>query len=389
MKSILYTIAFLLVSSMIGNSQESFKKSLEVISTDLCSKISEKGKKKIVVLFVTDISKSPSALGKHIADVVSFYAVNNKSGFSVFDRENLSGITEAKKLIAEGYIDVNNTKQLGKLLAVEAILVGNYTVLANTVSLTLKALDVNDGFVIAQSLIELPIDKDAGALLGVSSMVGQDENMLNKGFNNRPLNSNESYNNSKTVDKNCETTESGDYCFTNLSDDVVLIEHLKTGRPDFTLKPKETQCIYNIRSGSYEYYIRDMNSVIKAKGSFLVEKCKSKTFTIKKENKQETKLSKCEENSLGDYCFQNNRNKNIRIIVSSSKGCSNCAMRTPSIFEELTLTPGQMQCVYDLKENIYYYFVSEDGSHPFWDGRATMKGQIIIEKCTSKTFIIK
>ena len=272
--------------SLVTYSQESFKKSLEAISTDLCSKMTEKGKKKVVVLFVTDINKAQTTAGKYMADVVSFHIVNNQSGFSVFDRENLSGIGEAKKLITEGYIDVNNAKQLGKILSVEAIVVGNYTVLSNSISLTLKALDVNDGFVIAQSLNDLPIDKDAAALLGISTLDGSQNSLSNKGFNNRPLNSNEFYNNPETVSKDCVTKNTGDYCFENKTKTkmIVQIYSPNKGGQRTTVDVGQTQCLYNLSAENWNYEIStgtQGNFAGEGNGQILVEKCKSKTFIIR------------------------------------------------------------------------------------------------------------
>jgi len=281
-------------------SQESFKKSLEAISKDLCFKMVEKGKKKVVVLFVTDINKTQTTVGKYMADVVSFYIVNNQSEFSVFDRENLPGIAEAKKLIAEGYIDANNAKQLGKILFVETIVVGNYTVLSASLSLTLKALDVNDGFVIAQSMIDLPIDQDAGALLGIT--VGTGDNNTNKGFNNRPLNSNEGYNNPETVNKNCKENNTGDYCFENRSRyELRIMLTQKTKKSPFyfseiyIFRPNQTQCFYDLSVGPASYDILDKDTdekksymqllpndyKYKASGMVYIEQCKSKTCVIK------------------------------------------------------------------------------------------------------------
>lgn len=284
-KAILCLIMILLYTATY--SQESFKKSLEAISTDLCAKILAKEKKKVVVLFITDINKAQTTTGKYMADVVSFNIVNNPNGFSVFDRENLAGIVEAKKLISDGYIDANNAKQLGKILAVEAIVVGNYTVLASTLSLTIKAIDVNDGFVIAQSMKDLPIDKDAAALLGITPLDGSQSNLSNKGFDNRPLNSNEGYNNPETVNKKCVTENTGDYCFqnnTNLNLNVSLSG--KGIGTRITLNPGQTQCIYNIEEGSVKYTISTSGVVsgqptYNATGYILIEKCKSKTFVIK------------------------------------------------------------------------------------------------------------
>ncbi len=285
MKKILFSLLLGLFNfSLIG--QPTFKSNLEVISTDLCSKIASKGKKKIVVLFITDINKTQTNAGKYMADVVSYHIVNDPKQFSVFDRENLSGIAEAKKMIAEGYIDGNNAKQLGRILAVETIVVGNYTVLSNTISLTLKALDVNDGFVIAQSMKDLPIDNDAGALLGIS-VGGAGASTANKGFN-RPLSSDESYNNPETVNRDCEIKNTGDYCFKNNTKYNVRVEVFDKGssnQSSLTLNSNQTQCLYNLKSSSMAYKTWIYNGAKPLgydfkKGQILVEKCKSKTFVI-------------------------------------------------------------------------------------------------------------
>lgn len=289
-------ITLMLFLSTATYSQESFKKSIEEISSDLCSKMTKNDKKKVVVLFVTDINKAQTTAGKYMADVVSYYIVNNQNGFSVFDRENLSGIAEAKKLIAEGYIDASNAKQLGKLLSVEAIVVGNYTVLSESLSLTLKALDVNDGFVIAQCLKDLPVDKDAAILLGISSLYGSQSNLSNKGFDNQPLNSNESYNNPETVNKDCESKNLGNLCFANTTAFklYLILDSEITSRQELTLEPNETQCLYNLVSGVYNYDFKEFGKpkppysptgeklpFFSRTGQINVEKCKSKTFVIR------------------------------------------------------------------------------------------------------------
>jgi hypothetical protein len=289
----------MLILSVTTYSQESFKKSLETTANDICSKMADKSKKKVVVLFVTDINKKQTNVGKYIADIVSFYVVNNQNGFSVFDRENLSGIVEAKRLIAEGYIDVDDTKQLGEILSVEAIVIGNYTVLAKSISLTLKALDVSSGFVIAQSLSDLPIDKDLASLLGIGPLDTSKNDLTNRGFNNTPLSSDENYNNPETVSNDCMTKNTGDYCFQNNSKFELTVKIINPGYdPDYTCKLKigQTKCFYNLPVGNFAYKIysgesdrsnsyslsgSSKPSYYSSNGQINIEKCKSKTFIIK------------------------------------------------------------------------------------------------------------
>ncbi len=295
MKTSIHLIIILLIAS-VSFPQSAFDKSVSEASTDLSNKLILKNKKKIVVLYITDIGKTQTTAGKYIADVISDNIVNNAGNFEVFDRENLLGIAEAKKLIAEGYIDVEKAKALGQMLSVEVIIVGNYTVLSNTLKLTLKALDSNTGFVIASTMKDLPIDLDAGALLGINVETNGTKNNSNRGFNNRPLNSNENYNNPETVNKDCETNNTGDYCFTNNTQHKLQIDITGTekyNRNSLTLDAGQTQCFYNLIVQPYNFsyvqldYVnnsrdyRTYNNRIEARGQIFVEKCKSKTLIIK------------------------------------------------------------------------------------------------------------
>ena len=287
----LILIQLFVIFSITAYTQAEFDASLNQISSDLAGKLNQKNKKKIVVLYVTDINKSQTVAGKYIADVISVNIVNNVGNFEVFDRDNLSGIVDANKLLSEGYIDASKAKELGNLLAVEVIVIGNYTVLSTTLKLTMKALDVNNGLVIAATMKDLPIDADAGSLLGIDVATNEGDMNTNRGFN-RPLNSNESYNNPETVNKDCESKDAGDYCFINQTSQELTVYHSNEygglNTVDILmLKPRESQCFYNFKSGSYKFVITKKNESAGYKsnwqysGNFLVEKCKSKTFVIK------------------------------------------------------------------------------------------------------------
>ena len=290
-------------------SQSAFDKSLDEVSVDIAGKLLQKDIKRVVVLFVTDASNSPTVMGKYIADNVSFNFINHSNNFIVIRRENLSGVIEAKKLIEEGFIDAAKAKELGKILAVDAIIIGNYVVLSNTLKLTIEALDVNSGSDIAASRNILPIDKDASALLGITVGTGGGNNTANRGHNGQPINSNEVYNNEATVDSKCEKYGFGNYCFTNSTRFRVHV-YLQNGtekalnkldpenRPmyytpnpyflrqvELTLEPNQTQCIYELKPATCNYSISiesdNRFGGRELKGEIYVEKCRSKTFIIK------------------------------------------------------------------------------------------------------------
>ncbi len=181
-------LLFVLFIPLYSFSQTELDKSLNNISTDLSEKLKAINKKKLVVLYITDINKTQTNTGKYLADAVSLDVLNNPGGFQVFDRDNLDAITGAKKLIAEGYIDAARAKELGQILSVEVIIVGTYTVLSNSIKLTLKALDVSSGFVIAGSARDLPLDADTRALLLPASSVAIEDTTIK--HTNRRANTN-------------------------------------------------------------------------------------------------------------------------------------------------------------------------------------------------------
>jgi TolB-like protein len=181
------------------NDQSQFDKSISQVSSEFAKKLVEKNKKKVVVLYIKDLQKNETQAGKYMADVVSETFVNNSENFMVFDRENLSEIVEAKKLIDEGYIDKEKAKALGRILAVEVIITGNYTVLSNSIKLTLKAFDSNAGLVIASIGKNIQIDNDAAVLMGVRVPSKEKSNVSNPESKSQRLNSNEDNNNQGVV----------------------------------------------------------------------------------------------------------------------------------------------------------------------------------------------
>ena len=286
-------IIFILVS-ISSQAQSAFDKALTEISSDLGEKLNAKSKKKVVVLYITDITKSTTIAGKYLADIISINIVNDSRNFDVFDRENLNEITEAKKLIAEGYIDVNQAKELGKILSVDAIIIGNYTVLSNTIKLTLKAMDANTGFIIAGAMKDLPLDGDACSLLGINISDGNKN--TNKGFNNVPLNSNEQYNNPGTVNKDCEQNNTGDYCFTNNTKFRLEIKLTGKRNPSdvgfetqrVTIEQGQTECINNLTAVNWRVDYSEILNYAPTNSNYyhgnkqvLVERCKSKTYFLK------------------------------------------------------------------------------------------------------------
>ena len=87
----------------------------------------------------------------------------------------------------------------------------------------------------------------------------------------------------------------------------------------------------------------------------------------------------CEASNTGDYCFVNNSNRVVYVTVygGNKRGQG-----------EASIDIGQTQCYYNLEATSYDYVIG--GKRWTWYmSDAERNGKIQVEKCKSKTFIIK
>ena len=302
-------LSFLLSTLLTTNSNaQDFDTQLEKLAENIAAKLDSKGKTKIAVWgFVTE-SGERTALGNYLTEDFSVYLTNFGNNFEIIDRNHLDMLLKEHQLNSEGYIDEQTAKQLGKIIAVDAIITGTFTVLNTNVKVRAKVLDTETALQFAASMANLPLDENISSYLGISVNGG---NTTNKGFNT-PLNSNETVNNPNTVNEKCEKESFGDLCFANALNEKVIIKikyflhpesrQLNFGYKTIILDSKETKCVYQIVNRPVSYFIstwQDFNDdekfkglerelhdssywkYLKDKGELRVEKCKSKTYTIK------------------------------------------------------------------------------------------------------------
>ena len=308
MKQLLLLCLFLIVVPTRLHSQD-FDGQLEELAQNIATKLDGKDKKKIAVWgFVTE-SGERTALGNYITEDFSVYLTNFGVNYEIIDRNHLDMLLKEHQLNSEGYIDEVTAKELGKIVAVDAIITGTYTVLTTNVKVRAKVLDTETALQFAANMATLPLNENVSSYLGISVNGG---NTTNKGFNT-PLNSNETVNNPDTVDKACQKNNTGDFCFSNSLTEKVLIQiqHHKTGDlkipnhyvyDTIIIEPSETKCVYGLFNRPFSYFVILWKDYIdegkfngteryvrregyfkwlKDKGELKAETCKSKTYTIK------------------------------------------------------------------------------------------------------------
>ncbi len=305
MKNILIIIFLLIFQLAIA---QDFDSKLEGLAENIAKKINTKGKKKIAVWgFVTENGEI-TPLGNYLTEDFSIYITNFGESYEVIDRKHLETLLKEHDLYSEGYIDPQTAKKLRKIIAVDVIITGTYTVIGSKIKLRAKAIDTETALQMAAALVNLEINEDVSSYLGIS--VNGTSN-ANKGFN-RPINSNENYNNPKTVDSECNKKLIGDFCFYNSNKKKMVLtilfpKYLKNGyrykgelKKVIYIESGETKCLYNLPSETINYYLADFDTFknelngttlflarsglqvhLKDKGQINVETCKSKTYTFR------------------------------------------------------------------------------------------------------------
>lgn len=297
-----YILLLLFFVSNYLIAQSDFETALMKESKTLATELAAKGKFKIAVWDFTDLDNNVTTFGKFLSENMSVYIANSSLDINVVDRNNINTVMKEHKLNSDGFIDKSTAKELGRLVAVSAIVTGKITVFSTHINVTMKVLDTESLDIIVSQISKLPLDENAKELLGIAS--------TNKGFNNSPLNSNEQINNPETVNKKCETINSGDYCFQNKTNRNLRVRvwDLRGQVPiSISVSPGQTQCVYELPEGAHIYEVDEPNPPTqqqssslqwhtssnnyqtnnqptyrpyRAQGQVKVEKCQSKTFNI-------------------------------------------------------------------------------------------------------------
>ena len=275
-------------------SQKNVRDSLKEFTIEVVRKAMEKGKvKKLAVWDFTNMNKEVFNFGSYIAEQFSVYA-DQVDSVELMDRQNLKSVLNEHKLKSEGFIDKSTIMELGKFKDVDAVVVGSVIMAGKDFQIIVKIIETSLGRTVAADEQYFEIDSRLAATLGVEFGGNTDSNSPNLGYN-RPLNSNEQYNNSSTVNKECEKLNTGDYCFYNASDEKIIVKIstsdnlAKYYETQMTLNPKESKCIYSQIATTYKFNAYFFDNITKGSdyGVFLIEKCKSKTFSIKIKEKVE------------------------------------------------------------------------------------------------------
>lgn len=294
-KSSLLILGAVLSCDLVWGQKNSYDTAIDDLAKEIAAELAQQGVTQVAVWNFVDIDGNQTDISKLVAEDFSV-SLTNANGIRVMDRFHLKTLLKEHDLNFEGYIDEKTTMQIGKFSDVKAVVVGTVVIAGDVLRISVSGLETNEAMRFTSKKAVVKITPDIAAFLGVPGLGQASTSDINRGFNNVPLNSNEVYNSPSSVSHSCETNNTGDYCFKNITtNDLVItitvspasntlngsVAYAYNSPKTITLTPGQTQCFYNLTAVIHSYRVTNprINYPV-GQGEIQVEKCKSKTFVI-------------------------------------------------------------------------------------------------------------
>ena len=105
-------------------------------------------------------------LGIYLTESLASQISMHISESTLFERENLEVILDEHDLNLSGHIDSDQAKEVGKLVPVNALLTGKYTILNDTVTINCRLIDVTTGEILIAYYDSVVLTEDLSSLSG-------------------------------------------------------------------------------------------------------------------------------------------------------------------------------------------------------------------------------
>ena len=111
-------------------------------------------------------------------------------------------------------------------------------------------------------------------------------------------------------------------------------------------------------------------------------------------NNSSTVSTECSKNETGDYCFINKTSYNMEITISWNSGKLSDGTLYKSGYKNIIIKSGETQCFYNLHNGEIEYTIEYDKDNPKATSAGEIhneyaKGFVMVDKCKSKSYIIK
>lgn len=193
--TIMRKFIFMLLVSWFVTSGVAQAQTLDQEMSGLADKISKslvaQGYKNVAAIDFTDLQGQPTELGRFLSEELAVEIVST-AGVSMVDRANIKSILAEHKLTEAGLVDPANAKKLGEFAGVDAILIGNVTMLDDGIILMVKAIATSSAKIVAAGKIKFTKTSEIQQLLnrGISSnMISSTTSVADNGTSYQDANS--------------------------------------------------------------------------------------------------------------------------------------------------------------------------------------------------------
>lgn len=161
-----FMIAFLLIlmCPLSVQSQREFDVRIEIISAQITRQMTDYQKMKIAVVPFSNLQDSVTDIGRFISEELTTRLLRTGK-FRVIERKLIHKVIEEHKLQLEGFIDPDTATELGKLLAVDAIVSGTITDLGQRLRINARLIETETGEGFASAATDIFKDESVLQLL--------------------------------------------------------------------------------------------------------------------------------------------------------------------------------------------------------------------------------
>jgi TolB-like protein len=154
-----------------------YEATLKTVAARLVSQLELAHQKSATVLDFTDLQGQGTELGRFLAQELSDQLVAAAKTISLVDRANLQVLLRENKLSMDGLINPESSRKLGNMIGIDTVISGTVTPFGETMRLSVRAVAVETGKIVAAQSVTLPATNELTDLFthGVSSTSSRPE----------------------------------------------------------------------------------------------------------------------------------------------------------------------------------------------------------------------
>jgi TolB-like protein len=155
-------VSIFLTSCMTGGQEDSADE-IAYVSEDIAwqlldSDVYENNYHIAVLPFIESSKETPNDFGKYFADeLISSLYIEGEGDLVILERTQVNQLLQEAEFAATGLISEDTAVKLGQMLGVDAVVIGSFIIIDNTVRINARAVSVETGRIDGVAKSDLPL----------------------------------------------------------------------------------------------------------------------------------------------------------------------------------------------------------------------------------------